>query len=233
MPVRGRPVLEYWLHALAEIGVDSVLVNLHHHAEEVRAFLGQEQYRGWVETVTEPELLGTGGSLLKNRDFLNGYTALVAHADNLCVCDFSEFVGFHQGGRPGATAMTMMTFVAPNSQNCGIVELDGKGVVIGFHEKVEHPPGDLASAAVFLIEPEVIAALADMGEVNFDFSREVVPRYLGKIATWHNDDRLVDIGTIASLKTIQMEDLPVLPERNTGWFEAFANNPIHDWLERI
>jgi len=233
MPVQGRPVIEYWLHALAQVNVDSVLVNLHHQADEVRAFLDQEEYRGWVQTTYEPELLGTGGSLLKNREFFSGYTTLIAHVDNLCVCDLNRFINFHQYERPENTVMTMMTFVAPNPQACGIAELDDRGVVVGFHEKVADPPGDLASAAVFLFGPKVFNALALIGREEFDFSREVIPEFLGKIAAWHNDKHLVDIGTFNSLESTQTMDLPILPEKHTTWHRDFRNHPIQDWHEAI
>ena len=58
MPVQNRPLLEYWLSALKEIGIEQVLINTHHHADEVAKFLDRKQYSGWVTISQEKKLLG-------------------------------------------------------------------------------------------------------------------------------------------------------------------------------
>ncbi|MGC8045248.1 sugar phosphate nucleotidyltransferase, partial [Salmonella enterica] len=77
------------------------------------------------------------------------------------------------------TALTMMLFETPDPRSCGIVELDANGVVQAFHEKVPEPPGRLANAAVYLLEPEVLDFLDSLGRPEIDFSTEVIPHYLG------------------------------------------------------
>ena len=63
MPIQKRPLLEYWLGVLKRTGINSALVNLHHHSEVVEEFLQQSCFRSWVCTVYEEELLGTAGTL--------------------------------------------------------------------------------------------------------------------------------------------------------------------------
>ena len=67
-------------------------------------------------------------------------------------------------------------------------------MVQAFHEKVVEPPGNRANAAVYLLEPEMLQWVAQNHDVN-DFSTEVLPNYLGKIATWQNIEIHRDIGT--------------------------------------
>ena len=233
MPIKGRPVLEYWLHILTGLGAESVLVNLHHHAEAVQGFLERGGYDEMAQAVYEPELLGTGGSLLRNRGFFRDCTAMLIHADNFCQCDFAAFAAYHRR-RPRGTVMTMMTHIAPDPRSSGIVELDGDGVVIGFHEKVAEPPGRLANGAVFFIEPE---ALEEIGEFyaggTLDFSRDVVPAFLGRIATWYNGAHFRDIGTPESLRAIQEVDIDPLPDRDSVWAREFTAHPIHDLVKKM
>jgi mannose-1-phosphate guanylyltransferase len=234
MPIKGRPVLEYWLRILIDIDADAILVNLHHHADAVRAFLQQGDYRDRTDAVYESELLGTGGSWMKNRAFFQDCTTMLIHADNFCQCDFASFVDFHKYKRPAGTLITMMTHITSNPRSSGIVELDEGGVVIGFHEKVADPPGNLANGAVFLIEPEVhnwVVETYDGGLL--DFSRDVIPHFLGRIATWHNDGYFRDIGTHENLKSIQEEDIDLLPENGSVWLEEFRSHPIHGLVSQI
>ena len=134
MPIGDRPLLEYWLQNLCEVGIPKVLVNLHHHEDKVRQFLQRPSLRGWVDFVYEETLLGTAGTLLKNKIFFKDSTILLIHADNWCQCDFSDFLEFHHHLRPKHCPLTMMTFDSLTPETCGIVETDEDGIVIKFHE---------------------------------------------------------------------------------------------------
>ena len=68
MPIRGRPLLEYWLESLRSVGIRDVLVNVHHHAEQMVRFLDRPCYQEWVSTDHETRLLGTAGTLLSKLD---------------------------------------------------------------------------------------------------------------------------------------------------------------------
>jgi mannose-1-phosphate guanylyltransferase len=207
MPIGGRPLLEYWLQTLRSVGIQKVLINTHFHADKVNEFLARDRFTGWVFSVYEAELLGTAGTLRETADFFQEQTALFIHADNWCQCDFSAFINYHLYQRPAHCAMTMMTFDADIPESCGIVELNEQDVVIGFHEKVGNPPGRRANAAVYMLEPEVLEWLQRHPGIS-DFSTEVLPRYIGRIATWHNAGVHRDIGTLPALRAAQLDPMP-------------------------
>jgi len=230
MPISKHPLLEYWLQILENAGIDEVLINRHHHEEIVQHFLEQQSFNIKVSSVYEPKLLGTAGSLRKNTNFFQQDTILLIHADNWCCCNFSDFISFHQTRRPENTLITMMTFDCIKPTTCGIVELDENGVVTKFHEKVKNPPGNLANAAVYLLEPEVMQWLSDNPQIN-DFSTEVLPHYLGKIASWKNTNIHRDIGTIEMLALAQKDDCNILEKTvQNSWQKKFIKHPIHDLI---
>jgi mannose-1-phosphate guanylyltransferase len=232
MPIRGRPLLEYWLGILHNSGINDVLVNTHYFSKYVEEFLGQSHFSNWVSSVYEIELLGTAGTIRNNIDFCKDSTILLAHADNWTCCDFSDFLQYHHNKRPKGTVMTMMTFTCPNPSTCGIVELDCNGVVVEFHEKVKNPPSKLANAAVYLIEPEVVEWIKKHSKVT-DFSTEVLPQFVGKIATWENKKIHRDIGTIEMLREAQIDECePLIWGGNNLWQQNFLNNPIHKLVNR-
>lgn len=209
MPIANRPLLEYWLKTLEDIGFDQVLVNTHSHSNHVAKFLARDRYSFWVKPVYEKDLLGTAATIRENADFFSGETTLVAHADNWCHCNFNNFINFHLYERPKQCLITMMTFDTKNPKECGIVETDNEGVVLAFHEKVEHAPGNKANGAVYLLHPHVIEHIKDQTDIT-DFSKDVLPKYLGRIATWHNNNIHRDIGTIGELRAAQQDYIPKL-----------------------
>jgi mannose-1-phosphate guanylyltransferase len=204
VPIRGRPLLDYWLELLLGSGIQSVLVNTHYLAEKVSQFVSASQWRDRVALVHEGQLLGTGGTVLKNRDYFGKGPFIVAHADNLTRFDVDAFISRH-ANRPPGMVITMMTFTTDAPETCGIVVEDNAGIVREFHEKVSNPPGNRANAAVYVFEPEVIRFLDSLGKPIIDLSTEVIPHYLGRICTYFNAGYHRDIGSAESLRAAERE----------------------------
>lgn len=221
VPIHGRPLLDYWLETLLDHGVEQVLINTHYMAPMVRQYLNQSTWLPNITLVHEETLLGTGGTILQNRDFFKDEAFLVAHADNLTIFNLPEFTHKH-AVRPTGTEMTMMVFETPDPQSCGIVSLESQGVVQVFHEKVDNPPGNLANAAVYIFEPSVVEWLAGMGKTQVDISTEVIPKYLGRIFAYLNSCYHRDIGTMESWI-----------EANQDFPKSFASQQNIDSWKRI
>ncbi len=201
VPVAKRPLLAYWLDFFCVRHKLQVLVNTSYLAEQVRDFVGglPDFYQQYITLVHEPKLLGTAGTLLVNKDFFAGETVLFVHADNLSCFALEQFVSAH-AQRPKNCLLTMMTFTTNTPQSCGIVRLNGEGVVQEFYEKVSNPPGNLANAALYLLEPNILEYMANLNFLPFDFSVDILPHFLGKIFTFHNAVYHRDIGTPQSYK---------------------------------
>jgi mannose-1-phosphate guanylyltransferase len=204
VPIHGKPLLEYWLDLLLTGGIDQVLVNTHYMAATVEAFCQASPWRERITLVHEPQLLGTGGTVLANREFFGREPFMVVHADNLSRFNVQEFIHAHEH-RPCAAALTMMTFDTDAPETCGIVETDPQGLVVRFHEKVSHPPSCRANAAVYIFESELVDFIASLGKPVVDLSSEVIPHFIGRTATYHNTDYHRDIGSSESLRRAQAE----------------------------
>jgi mannose-1-phosphate guanylyltransferase len=204
VPIHGKPLLGYWLDLLLTLAVERVLINTHYLPDVVRDYVQESDWRNQIELSHEEKLLGTGGTLIANRDFIQNDAILVAHADNLTLFDPSAFLAKH-AAKPHGVQITMMTFDTDVPESCGIVELDDQGLVIAFHEKKNNPPGRLANAAVYIFEPEVVKLLISLNKEEPDISLDVIPHFLGKIQTFHNDKYHRDIGSLESLQQAENE----------------------------
>ena len=194
VPIKGRPLLEIWLERLTEAGMGPFLVNTHYLAEQVKAFIESSPYQEQVTLFHEHELLGTAGTLIANLDFFQGEDGLLIHADNYCLADFPAFVQAHLQ-RPAECVLTMMIFRTDTPSSCGIVELDERGVVVGFHEKVASPPGNLANGAVYILSAELLNQLRKEFRSVKDFSTEVLHQFVGHIYTYETTEVFLDVGT--------------------------------------
>lgn len=204
VPINGKPLIEYWLENLSKVGVDEFLINTHYKKEQMEAYVKTSKFKDKITLVYEKELLQTGGTLLKNKIFFDSEPFFVIHSDNLSFCNFKDFINTHKNS---SSTITIMTFYTDTPQNCGIVELDKKGKVQNFFEKVLNPPSNLANGAVYIFEARIFDFLESLRKEKIDISTEVLPNFLGDISTFHNDFYHRDIGTFESYALAQVEIL--------------------------
>jgi mannose-1-phosphate guanylyltransferase len=204
VPVHGRPLLGYWLDLVFPGGIERALLNTHWLAGQVQAYVATSPWRSRIDLVHEDVLLGTGGTILANRDWFLGQPFLVAHADNLTDFDVAGLISAHRN-RPEGCVMTMLAFRTDDPSSCGILELDSQKRVMAFHEKAKKPPGNLANGAVYIFEPAVIEDIASLGKSVVDLSTEIIPNYLGKILSVETTGYHRDIGNLESLRRAHSE----------------------------
>ncbi|MGT2440285.1 nucleotidyltransferase family protein [Bradyrhizobium betae] len=202
--IDDRPLLYHWLDLLFEAGIERVLINTHWLAEQVQALVKASPWSSKIDLVHEEALLGTGGTVLANRHWFQGQPFLLAHADNLTDFDVTGLIAAHRA-RPPSHVLTMLGFRTDDPRSCGILELDDRGSVLAFHEKVRDPPGNLANGAVYVFEPEIVDAIADVGRPVVDLSTEIIPRFIGRILCVETYRYHRDIGTPQSLRQARAE----------------------------
>jgi mannose-1-phosphate guanylyltransferase len=201
--IDGKPLLSIWLDILIKAGITEILINTHYLENVVLDFINHSKYKNFVHIVYEEKLLGTGGTLLKNKNWLQEEPVILIHADNLSIFNIIDFINSHIK-RNKICEITMMTFVTDNPSSCGIVEIENN-IVIKFYEKIDNPPSNHANGAIYIIEPTVISFLESMKKDIIDFSTEVIPNYLGKINIFQNKTYHRDIGNIDSYNKANIE----------------------------
>jgi len=227
MPISTFPLLDYWLQSIKNLHLNKVVVNTHYLHEIVSEYLDRPCYKNWVLESRETEILGTAGAIRKASKLLSEDSPLMlVHADNLCICDLQGFMDYHINKRPKNCAITMMTFITDVPDQCGILNIDSNGIVEEMYEKQKQFYGYIANAAVYIIEPEVIAFLKENSHIK-DFSNEVLPNFFGRIATWHNSGVHRDIGTHEQLLMAQSDEKPALGVlMSDEWQKKFLLHPI-------
>jgi mannose-1-phosphate guanylyltransferase len=202
--VQGKPLLDYWLDLLFNAGFERTLINTHWLADKVTAHVKTSPWRDRIDIAHEAELLGTGGTIMANHDYFGTGAFLVAHADNLTDFDARGLAAAH-AARPEGCAITMLAFETDDPRSCGILELNAQNVVVGFHEKIANPPGNLANGAVYIVEPEVVTFIERLNRSFVDLSTEVLPAFVGRIYAVETKGYHRDIGNLISLQRAEQE----------------------------
>jgi mannose-1-phosphate guanylyltransferase len=200
LPVRGVPLLGIWLEQCCRFGIDEVLINIHAHADRVEQFLAS--YSGnspKVQIVKETELLGSAGTLLKNRAWVDSENCFwVFYADVLNQVNLAAMLQRHLSVNPTATLGVCRV---PDPTRCGIVEVSGDGTIYAFVEKPVHPNGNLAFAGLLVGTPALLDIIPRKRPVDIGF--DVLPLLAGDMLAYSISDYLIDIGTMENYQTAQ------------------------------
>jgi NDP-sugar pyrophosphorylase family protein len=145
VPVGDRPALAHLLDRLRAAGIPRVVVNAHHHPEQLRAFA---RIHPGVALSEETALLGTAGGIAHASDLLGAGDVLLCNADIVADVDLRALLAGH---RDQATLV-----VQPLPCGQGSVGTDASGRVVRLRRERF---GDEVRGGEFLGIPVLGAAL--------------------------------------------------------------------------
>lgn len=79
--IAGKPMIDYALDSLVEAGVETVVVNVHHHADQMIAHLGARSDVKILISDERSQLMNSGGGLAKGLKLLEPGPVFVMNAD--------------------------------------------------------------------------------------------------------------------------------------------------------
>ncbi len=205
----GRTLLEITLARLREFGVREVIVNLHHFAGQVAAYLHAHGNFGMrIELSREDVLLGTGGGLKQAGWFFEPRSAagepfLLHNVDVLSAIDLGRLAAAH--AQSGALA-TLAVQERSSSRYLLFDEklhLCGRRIGRGRNPEIVRPcphPLALAFSGIHLISPRLLTMWTEDGEFSIIDTYLRLARAGEKIQAFRADEYYWrDLGTRASI----------------------------------
>jgi mannose-1-phosphate guanylyltransferase len=208
VPVAGRPMIEYPLLLLKHYGIRDIVINLHHLGEQIESRLGNGAPLGLNITYSkEPELLDTGGGLLKAKPFLQDGTFIVINTDVLIDLPLSELIAFH---KTKAAAATLVLRPDPLADQYGSLEIDGTGRIRRFLDTRISAPVPMTKVmftGVQILEPRIFDYMdAGAGIGKFSTTKDTYPRMLvesERLFGFRFAGFWQDLGTQARIKEVE------------------------------
>ncbi|HXV82503.1 MAG TPA: nucleotidyltransferase family protein [Candidatus Binatia bacterium] len=207
VPVAGRPMIEYSLLLLKRYGIRDIIINLHHLGDQIENYLGDGKHWGLQITYSkEPELLDTGGGLLKAKPFLEGGPFIVINTDVLIDLSLTELIAFHEEKRAAATLVLRPD---PLADQYGSIEIDGEGRIRRFLQaqvatESSVPTTKLMFTGVQILEPRVFDHMAPASALRkFSTTKDTYPRMLlgqERLFGFRFEGFWQDVGTASRIK---------------------------------
>ncbi len=131
VPVAGKAVLDMSVERLKSLGVERVIINLHHFAEQVREHVSQQgHYDLEIIFSQEEELLDTGGGVKKVQGILSEQEHFIVHNADIFVSESLEpLLQCHLQGSAVATLLTR------SSEDARRLLFDDSGHLLGWENR--------------------------------------------------------------------------------------------------
>lgn len=148
MPVANRPVLERNIEYLVRHGVTEIVVNIHHHPEQMLSFLRRGAVHARIETRVESEILGTGGGIRNTAGFWGREPFVVMNGDVLTDMDLTRACEQHRKTRP------LATLILHDHPPFNKIRIDADGRITDIPRS--YGPEGLAFTGIHILEPEML-----------------------------------------------------------------------------
>lgn len=162
LPLMLVPILAHLLAQLRRQGVREVVINGHHLADQLAAWLGDgSRWSVSLAFTHEAEILGTAGAMKNAARHLKGAPFLVINADVLMDCNLQSLWAWHRARGALVTMVVRPDPAALDSRPVMVDEHDRVRQINGRPERAES--GAECQGAVFtgvqIVEPEVLDAI--------------------------------------------------------------------------
>jgi len=208
VPVADLPIIEIMIRQLAHFGFTDVTISIGHLGELIQAYFATnrrlpEAVR--LSYVTEPEPLGTAGSLALVPGL--DQTFLVANGDVLTALDYRALTEFH---RAQGAALTVAMHQKDVRIDLGVMEVDGASRVTAYREKplLRYR----VSMGIYVYEPRALRHITPGRYLDFP---DLVLTLIGAgetVAAYPSDDFWLDIGRADDYAAATEEFLSRRPE---------------------
>ncbi len=166
IPICGKPLLEYTILGLKEVGIDEILLVVGYKQEQIREYFGNgDKFDIKIEYTIQDENLGTAHAAALAKDFIDKSTPfLLMYGDILVDKEiFRDILSI-------TTVKKLNGLIAlievENPQQYGIISLDSDGFVKNIVEKPSPRLnlGNLANAGIYLLDPLIFEAIEMTGK---------------------------------------------------------------------
>jgi mannose-1-phosphate guanylyltransferase len=150
MPVANKPVLARNIEYLISHGITEIIVNAHHHSQQVVDYLKDgASFSLHIEVKVEHEILGTGGGIKNTEGFWDKEPFFVINSDILTDIDLAAVYQVHQ------SSGSLVTLVLHDCEPYNQVQVDEQWNITDIG--MVNMPGRYAFTGIHVVHPEVLS----------------------------------------------------------------------------
>lgn len=223
VPVGNKAVIDRVIHYLMGHNISEIIVNAHHHHQQIVNYLdGNRSFGINIQVRIEPEILGTGGGIKNVTDFWRDEPFIVMNADIMTNIDLLKALKVHSKNK------NLATLILHNYKPFNQLLINNRFNIVDISS--EDLPDRLAFTGIHIIEPELLNYIPD------EVYSNIITCYqkligLGKPISAHvsNKHYWRDIGTVSSYVLANKEALQGKPFLMGQGSQIHSTAKLEDW----
>lgn len=176
--IGGRPMIDYGLDALAEAGVDEAVVNIHHHPDQMVAYLKDRTEPRIIFSDETAQLMNSGGGLAKGLKLLPHEPLFVMNADLFWVGEpagkpsaLRQLADFFDADRMDIAMLVVRNEMTTGHNGKLDFSMASDGRLSRYWEGLANP---VVYAGAFILNPELLADAPDTAfNLNIYFDKAI------------------------------------------------------------
>ena len=197
--VNGKPLLQRNIEYLKSFGIDEVVINVHHFADQIIEFLEENNYFGIKITISDEtdQVLETGGGLVKAKtNFKEDF--LVMNVDILTDLHLTNFIKAHQENK------ALVTLAVSDRNSSRKLYFNDKNELKGWRnlktqEEIKAVDSlddlnDLAFSGIHVINPALFDKITETGKFSIMKVYMNLMKTESIIGFDHSGGILIDVG---------------------------------------
>ena len=196
--VNGKPLLERNIQYLKGFGISEFVINVHHFADQIQAFLKKNDNFGVKIQISDESdvVLETGGGLVKARKLLGDDPFLVMNVDILTDLDISKMIQFHVENQPLVTlavshrqSSRKLLFEEDMQLKGWINLISGEKIL-----QTENLLNEFAFSGVHILDPKIFDQMPDSGKFSIMTTYMELMKDEKILGFDHSGGILIDVG---------------------------------------
>lgn len=199
--VAGKTLLEHAIERLIAAGVETIVINVHHFADQILAFLANNKFEvDYIISDERAEVLETGGGLKKAARLLGDQAFIAYNADVISNINLKDMYAKHLA----SDALATLAVRQRESSRCLLFDQDLR--LCGWRHRVQkidkikrQVPAmtEWAFSGIHVISPQIFDYMKEVGKFS------IIDTYLSLAASQqiqaypHTSDDWFDVGSVA------------------------------------
>lgn len=210
--INHTPLLELVIKKLVATGVTEIIINIHHHAEQIESFIREKNDFGIrIKLSRESEILGTGGGLKKVAHFFDDGQPFILHnVDIISTINLAEMYQYHNERN------ALVTLALKKRETKRFFVIDDNNFICG-HEDISKklrrmkrkPIGKISLmpfCGIHVISPKIFDYFKKAGSFSIvDVYLDLIEKGLPVIGYQADQFYWKDIGKMEALEEVQKE----------------------------
>tara|TARA_B100001063_G_C16766350_1_gene558883 strand:- start:1499 stop:2218 length:720 start_codon:yes stop_codon:yes gene_type:complete len=198
--INKQTLIDIWIKKLKNTEINKIYINTHFMSNLVKAHIHKyHKENKKIIIIEENKILGTSNTIRKNINLFKKEKLLLIHTDNYTNFNINYLINSDKK-KPRNCGLTMLSFITNQPEKTGTLFMNEDKVLSKYFHKDSKSLSKMGNGAIYILSKKFLKNYELEFKNDYDFSKDIIPKQLGKAYIYKTKSFYIDIGDPISLK---------------------------------